>query len=43
MLFVPVAAAMRADPRFIALTADIGLKDYWDRVGVVPDFLKPLK
>jgi DNA-binding winged helix-turn-helix (wHTH) protein/tetratricopeptide (TPR) repeat protein len=40
MLFVPVAAAMRADPRFIALTADIGLKDYWDRVGVVPDFLK---
>jgi hypothetical protein len=40
MLFVPVSAAMRADPRFIPLVRDIGLVDYWSRVGVRPDFLK---
>jgi len=41
MLFVPVAAAMRADPRFMKLTTEIGLRSYWDRVGVLPDFLVP--
>jgi DNA-binding winged helix-turn-helix (wHTH) protein len=40
MLFVPVAAAMRADPRFNKLTADIGLRSYWERAGVLPDFMK---
>lgn len=39
MLFVPVASAMRADPRFVKLTADIGLRSYWDRAGVLPDFM----
>jgi DNA-binding winged helix-turn-helix (wHTH) protein/tetratricopeptide (TPR) repeat protein len=40
MLFVPVAAEMRADRRFLALTSDIGLNDYWQRIGVLPDFLQ---
>ena len=40
MLFLPVAAAMRADPRFMKLTTDIGLQSYWDRAGVVPDFMR---
>lgn len=40
MLFVPVSAAMRADPRFLPLTQDIGLADYWSRVGIAPDFLR---
>lgn len=39
MLFVPVSAAMRADPRFLRLTDEIGLDDYWSRAGVTPDFL----
>ena len=38
MLFVPVAAAMRSDPRFRTLTTEIGLQSYWDRIGVAPDF-----
>jgi DNA-binding winged helix-turn-helix (wHTH) protein len=40
MLFVPIAEAMRADKRFLDLTAQIGLQRYWDRVGVRPDFLR---
>ncbi|MCY7397970.1 MAG: hypothetical protein LH466_03905, partial [Sphingomonas bacterium] len=40
MLFVPVSAAMRADPRFLPLTEEIGLADYWSRAGVKPDFLR---
>lgn len=39
MLFVPVAAAMRADPRFMPLVTEMGLANYWDRAGVTPDFL----
>lgn len=39
MLFVPVAAGMQADPRFMRLVRDIGLKEYWDRSGMQPDFL----
>lgn len=39
MLFVPVSAAMRADPRFSPLTEGIGLAKYWQRAGVLPDFL----
>ena len=40
MLFIPSAAAMRADKRFIPLVEQIGLRSYWDRVGVQPDFLR---
>lgn len=39
MLFLPVTAPMRADPRFLALVDDMGLTAYWSRVGVRPDFL----
>ena len=39
MLFVPIAAPMRADPRFMTLVTDMGLTQYWDRMGVTPDFL----
>ncbi len=40
MLFVPVSAPMRADRRFLPLTKDVGLADYWARSGIVPDFLR---
>lgn len=40
MLFVPVSANMRADPRFLRLTEEIGLADYWSRARVTPDFLR---
>jgi DNA-binding winged helix-turn-helix (wHTH) protein len=40
MLFNPVSAPMRADPRFAELTRRIGLADYWAKAGVTPDFLK---
>lgn len=36
-LFVPVAAGMRADPRFAELTRRIGLSDYWAKAGVRAD------
>jgi len=39
MLFTPTAAAMRRDPRFMPLMQQMGLADYWERRGVVPDFL----
>lgn len=39
MLFVPAGAAMRADPRFSNLTAEMGLGDYWRQAGVIPDHL----
>ncbi|MES2097740.1 MAG: winged helix-turn-helix domain-containing protein [Pseudomonadota bacterium] len=38
MLFMPVSAPMRADPRFRRLAEDIGLADYWRRAAVEPDF-----
>lgn len=40
ILFVPSAAAMQSDPRFIPLMRDIGLVDYWDKRGIGPDFLE---
>jgi DNA-binding winged helix-turn-helix (wHTH) protein len=39
MLFNPVSAPVRADPRFLELTRRIGLADYWAKAGVTPDFL----
>jgi DNA-binding winged helix-turn-helix (wHTH) protein len=38
-LFIPTAAAMRADPRFMPLCEAMGLGDYWQSAGIVPDFL----
>ncbi|WP_230279489.1 winged helix-turn-helix domain-containing protein [Croceicoccus sp. Ery15] len=39
MLFTPLAAPMWRDPRFMPLTRDMGLADYWNIRGVRPDFL----
>ena len=39
MLFTPTAAPMQRDPRFMPLMQQMGLAEYWDRRGVVPDFL----
>jgi hypothetical protein len=39
MLFTPTAAAMQKDPRFLPLMRQMGLADYWDRRGILPDFL----
>lgn len=39
MLFTPTAAAMQRDPRFLPLMERMGLARYWDRRGVMPDFL----
>ncbi len=38
MLFTPTAAAMQQDPRFLPLMDEMGLVDYWDRSGMLPDF-----
>jgi TolB-like protein len=38
VLFGPATAAMRRDPRFMALAARIGLVDYWRSTGRWPDF-----
>lgn len=40
VLFIPVTAGMRADPRFSELTRRIGLADYWAQAGVKPDVLE---
>jgi hypothetical protein len=40
MLFTPTAAAMRSDPRFMPLMEQMGLADYWDQRGILPDFLQ---
>jgi len=40
MLFVPVTAPMRADPRFASLVDKVGLTDYWTRVGIRPDYIR---
>ena len=37
-LFSPANAAMRRDPRFMALAARLGLVDYWRSTGKWPDF-----
>jgi DNA-binding winged helix-turn-helix (wHTH) protein/Tfp pilus assembly protein PilF len=36
-LWTPATAAMRADPRFVALCDGIGLTEYWRRRGIRPD------
>ena len=38
-LFTPPCASMRADPRFLALCDGIGLREYWRRRGLRPDYL----
>jgi DNA-binding winged helix-turn-helix (wHTH) protein/tetratricopeptide (TPR) repeat protein len=39
LLFEPPMKAARADPRFDALTAKLGLKEYWLKANVKPDFI----
>lgn len=39
MLFVPVTAPLRADPRFIEICRGCGLADYWRQSGHWADFL----
>jgi DNA-binding winged helix-turn-helix (wHTH) protein/tetratricopeptide (TPR) repeat protein len=39
LLFMPSTAAMRADPRFDPIVAELGLKRYWAEAGVKPDYL----
>ena len=39
MLFTPTAAAMQRDARFYPLMEQMGLADYWDHRGILPDFL----
>jgi len=41
LLFIPLAARMREDPRFLTLCDEIGLSAYWDHHGITPDFLAP--
>ena len=38
VLFAPSTAAMRRDPRFMALAGQMGLVDFWRTSGVWPDF-----
>ena len=38
LLFRPHMRAIRADPRFIALAAKLGLVAFWEKTGVWPDF-----
>lgn len=38
-LFEPPMQAARADPRFDALTARLGLQNYWKQAGVKPDYM----
>jgi DNA-binding winged helix-turn-helix (wHTH) protein/tetratricopeptide (TPR) repeat protein len=40
LLFNPLTASMRADPRFATLMRDMGLVDYWRRTGRPPDYLR---
>lgn len=40
LLFVPPFNALRGDPRYLELMADIGLVDYWRRSGVAPDLCR---
>jgi predicted Zn-dependent protease len=38
ILFLPSTDAMRTDPRFAALTSDLGLERYWRASGTQPDY-----
>lgn len=38
ILFGPHTRAMRGDPRFARLTADLGLERYWKEAGSAPDY-----
>ena len=38
MLFTPITAGMQRDPRFLLLK-QMGLTNYWNRRGILPDFL----
>jgi hypothetical protein len=40
LLFIPAAAKMREDTRFLPLCDEIGLCAYWDEFGLEPDFLR---
>lgn len=40
ILFRPHNRSIRADPRFIALSAKLGLVAYWEKTGVWPDFCR---
>jgi hypothetical protein len=42
LLFNPVMAEVRRDPRFTALTRRLGLADYWRKAGKLPDYLGSL-
>jgi tetratricopeptide (TPR) repeat protein len=42
LLFNPVMAEVRRDPRFAALTRRLGLADYWRTAGKLPDYLGSL-
>lgn len=39
LLFIPAAAKMRDDARFLPLCDEIGLCAYWNELGLTPDFL----
>lgn len=39
-LFLPVAAALRAHPRFAVIMKDVGMTAHWQRSGRQPDYLK---
>jgi hypothetical protein len=36
-LFTPATRSLRADPRFLSLSKDIGLAEFWRGRGVPPD------
>lgn len=38
-LFIPAAAPMRSDKRFLQLCNDIGLTSYWEKAGITADFM----
>lgn len=40
MLFVPVSAPMRTDPRFATLVDAVGLSKYWDQRKITPDYMQ---
>jgi DNA-binding winged helix-turn-helix (wHTH) protein/tetratricopeptide (TPR) repeat protein len=38
-LFLPVSAALRAQPRFTAILRDVGMVNHWSRTGRQPEYL----